>query len=179
MSEPQLGRIEPDTKDWTWVLQRPCPECGMAAGDNGRVPKIIGASLVEHREETRRRLFAALATLMEERGFDAISLADVAQAAGIGRTSVYNHVPDKESLLVEFVTYETERYLAGLKQALDGTTNPVEQLRIYVRHNLRVRPSFHMPQGLRGAVSPATQVQLGETAPRSPCGMWNDGRTRR
>lgn len=20
--------IEPDTKDWTWVLERPCPECG-------------------------------------------------------------------------------------------------------------------------------------------------------
>ena len=20
--------IIPDTKDWTWVLQRPCPECG-------------------------------------------------------------------------------------------------------------------------------------------------------
>ena len=25
--------IEPDTKDWTWVLVRPCPECGLAAGD--------------------------------------------------------------------------------------------------------------------------------------------------
>jgi hypothetical protein len=23
--------IEPDTKDWTWVLERPCPECGFAA----------------------------------------------------------------------------------------------------------------------------------------------------
>jgi hypothetical protein len=23
--------IEPDTKDWTWVLQRPCPECGYDA----------------------------------------------------------------------------------------------------------------------------------------------------
>jgi hypothetical protein len=23
--------IEPDTKDWTWVLQRPCPECGLDA----------------------------------------------------------------------------------------------------------------------------------------------------
>ena len=21
--------IVPDTKDWTWVLQRPCPECGL------------------------------------------------------------------------------------------------------------------------------------------------------
>jgi hypothetical protein len=26
-SEP----IEPDTKDWTWVLSRPCPECGFDA----------------------------------------------------------------------------------------------------------------------------------------------------
>lgn len=23
--------IEPDTKDWTWVLDRPCPECGYDA----------------------------------------------------------------------------------------------------------------------------------------------------
>ena len=27
--------IEPDDKDWTWVLQRPCPECGL---DSGSVP---------------------------------------------------------------------------------------------------------------------------------------------
>jgi DinB superfamily len=25
------GMIEPDTKDWTWVLHRPCPECGFDA----------------------------------------------------------------------------------------------------------------------------------------------------
>ena len=25
--------IEPDTKDWTWVLERPCPECGFVASD--------------------------------------------------------------------------------------------------------------------------------------------------
>lgn len=24
--------IEPDDKDWTWVLERPCPECGLDAG---------------------------------------------------------------------------------------------------------------------------------------------------
>jgi hypothetical protein len=25
--------IEPDTKDWTWVLERPCPECGYDSRD--------------------------------------------------------------------------------------------------------------------------------------------------
>jgi hypothetical protein len=24
-----LSEIEPDTKDWTWVLTRPCPDCGL------------------------------------------------------------------------------------------------------------------------------------------------------
>ena len=26
-------QIEPDTKDWTWVLEQPCPECGFVAAD--------------------------------------------------------------------------------------------------------------------------------------------------
>ena len=28
-----LPPVEPDTKDWTWVLARPCPECGFVAAD--------------------------------------------------------------------------------------------------------------------------------------------------
>ncbi len=30
---PRRVAIEPDTKDWTWVLDRPLPECGFVAGD--------------------------------------------------------------------------------------------------------------------------------------------------
>jgi len=35
--------IEPDTKDWTWVLERPCPECGFDAPGlhRARVPDAI------------------------------------------------------------------------------------------------------------------------------------------
>lgn len=34
---------EPDSKDWTWVLDRPCPECGLAAATVGAedVPAAI------------------------------------------------------------------------------------------------------------------------------------------
>ncbi|HET8613961.1 MAG TPA: DinB family protein [Actinomycetales bacterium] len=27
-----MSAIPPDTKDWTWVLTRPCPQCGVDAG---------------------------------------------------------------------------------------------------------------------------------------------------
>jgi hypothetical protein len=35
--------IEPDTKDWTWVLERPCPDCGFDASavSVADVPKLI------------------------------------------------------------------------------------------------------------------------------------------
>jgi hypothetical protein len=29
---PEPDPITPDTKDWTWVLEHPCPECGFDAG---------------------------------------------------------------------------------------------------------------------------------------------------
>jgi len=35
--------IEPDTKDWTWVLTRPCPECGLDTATFGHddIPAMI------------------------------------------------------------------------------------------------------------------------------------------
>ena len=35
--------IEPDTKDWTWVLERPCPECGFVSSDVEfeEIPQLI------------------------------------------------------------------------------------------------------------------------------------------
>lgn len=38
-----------DTKDWTWVLTRPCPECGFepAAVDPVALPALIGIALSE------------------------------------------------------------------------------------------------------------------------------------
>jgi hypothetical protein len=35
--------IEPDTKDWTWVLQRPCPECGL---DTSSFPRDEVAGMI-------------------------------------------------------------------------------------------------------------------------------------
>jgi len=128
------------------------------------MPKIIGASLHEHREQTRRRLFEALSTLMNERGFDAITLADIAAAAGVGRTAVYNHFPDKEALLLGFITHETEQYAAGLQASLDDIVDPVDQLRAYVRAQASLTRVYHVAPGpeLRSVLSRGAQQRVRE-----------------
>jgi hypothetical protein len=46
--------IEPDTKDWTWVLERPCPECGLAVGS---VPtEQLGAAVRDNAAAWQRLL---------------------------------------------------------------------------------------------------------------------------
>jgi len=51
--------IEPDTKDWTWVVERPCPECGYDARsvDRADIPAQIratAATVAAHAHETQR-----------------------------------------------------------------------------------------------------------------------------
>jgi AcrR family transcriptional regulator len=119
------------------------------------MPKILGGSLAEHRRRTRTALFAALSELMGERGFDAITLADIAARARIGRTAVYNHFPDKESLLLAFIEHETSAYVAALEASLDEVKDPVEQLRVYVREQLKLERTYHFAPGpdLREVIS--------------------------
>ncbi|HEU5076508.1 MAG TPA: TetR/AcrR family transcriptional regulator [Polyangiaceae bacterium] len=52
-------------------------------------------------ERTKRALFEALVELMIEKGYDAISVADVADRANVGRSTFYAHYADKEDLLQE------------------------------------------------------------------------------
>lgn len=126
------------------------------------MPKIRGASLAEHRAHTRTALFAALGQLMRERGFDAVTLADIAQRAGVGRTAVYNHFPDKESMLLGFMGDETDRYIARVRDAVDGIDDPVEQLRAYIREQLLLDRDYHLAPGpaLRDVLSAEARHRL-------------------
>lgn len=44
--------MEPDTKDWTWVLDRPCPECGLDTSTFERddVPAMLRANAAAWRD---------------------------------------------------------------------------------------------------------------------------------
>ncbi|MDD9205618.1 DinB family protein [Georgenia sp. 10Sc9-8] len=52
----EAGVIEPDTKDWTWVLERRCPECGVVAADESpaTVPARLADAVPRWQEVLRR-----------------------------------------------------------------------------------------------------------------------------
>ena len=66
---------------------------------------------MEHRDNTRQALFRSLSELMAEKGFESVSISDLAKHSGIRRTTIYNHFTDKEDILIGFVESEMSAYL--------------------------------------------------------------------
>ncbi|RYJ04643.1 MAG: TetR/AcrR family transcriptional regulator [Actinomycetales bacterium] len=126
------------------------------------MPKIIGSSLEEHRERTRVRVFEALTSLLAQRPFAAISMADLAAEAGVGRTALYNHFRDKDAVVVAFATDETRRYVNRLQHELEGVESPEDRMRTYVRHHLDTAEQMHFGLGpeLHATLSPEAFIEL-------------------
>jgi AcrR family transcriptional regulator len=53
------------------------------------------------KQQTRARISTAAALLFVERGFDAVSVAEVAEAAEVSKMTVFNYFPRKEELLLD------------------------------------------------------------------------------
>jgi AcrR family transcriptional regulator len=96
------------------------------------MPSIWGESLEEHRALVRQRLVAAFSELVAERGLERTTLAAVAERAGIARTAVYNHVRDKQELVVAHARVALDDAIARLTAELADARSPVEQLERYV-----------------------------------------------
>ena len=66
--------ITPDTKDWTWVLQRRCPECGYDAAATTRpaVPRLIRDNAAAWEAALRGRDPADLRTRPQEDRWSAV-----------------------------------------------------------------------------------------------------------
>ena len=111
------------------------------------VPRISGGSLQEHRELVQHRVFEAFAGLLAERSFEAVTMAALAERAGLTRTAIYHHFRDKEAVVVAFASHETARYVDRLRARLDETSDPVHRLRTYVRHHLAAGEEFHLGLG--------------------------------
>jgi AcrR family transcriptional regulator len=83
---------------------------------------------------TRQSLQEALFGLARERDLDEISVADIAERAGVNRSSFYQHYSDKDTLLadaIDAVAEEAGTDVAGLTEI---TPDPPALLVDYLRH---------------------------------------------
>ena len=78
--------------------------------------------------ETRSRIAETAARLFAARGYDDVTVMDVARAAEVAEKTVYNYFPTKESLALDRDDEELARLLALVRHRPDGVT-PAQAIR--------------------------------------------------
>jgi AcrR family transcriptional regulator len=91
--------VEEGAPEVAGPADEPAPES--VSAPRGR-RRLRGAGIRERRrQQTRGRIVDAAAELFAERGFDAVSVVEIAQRAGVVEKTVFNHFPVKEGLVFE------------------------------------------------------------------------------
>jgi AcrR family transcriptional regulator len=85
----------------------------------------------------REELTRTAARLFAERGYHGTSLADIAEALGIQKASLYHHIASKEDLLWEVARGGADSFHAALDAVPEDAASP-EKIRIALRGHLRV-----------------------------------------
>jgi AcrR family transcriptional regulator len=85
----------------------------------------------------REELTRIAARLFAERGYQGTSLADLAEALGVQKPSLYHHIASKEDLLWEVAWEGAEAFQAAL-DGVPAELPPTERIRLALRAHLGV-----------------------------------------
>jgi len=88
--------------------------------------------------ETRSRILALAGGLFAERGFDAVSVADIASTAGISTGLIYYHFKDKQTLYETAVREGVHLLEDAAVATLSSEGEPAERLQRFVASYMRL-----------------------------------------
>jgi AcrR family transcriptional regulator len=92
-------------------------------GHNKVVERGATLGLRERKKQETRQLIADTARrLFAEGGFDAVTVAEVARAANVSETTVFNYFPTKEDLVYSRLEAFEEELLAAIRERAPGET---------------------------------------------------------
>lgn len=121
------------------------------------------------REQTRARLIDAARTLMAERGFNEVGIAEITAAADLGTGTFYNYFSSREQLQAAVAEDSVEKVGDILDRDVSGLEDPAEAFASSLRHLVRHALSDRVWGGFlvqMGAAHPALVRILGPRARR-------------
>lgn len=142
----------------------------------GSAPRL---SRAEKKQHTRDRILAATLTLLADgRGLDSLGLREVARAADLAPTSLYNHFPDMDALGLALVERTCDQLRHAMRDgraaliggnAADAIRNMIERFISYLDHHepefrLLVRQRLGASQAYRRRIHRALQLLVEELA---------------
>lgn len=94
------------------------------------------------RTNTKAELLNHARRLFARRGYEGVSMRDIAGSVGVRQSAIYNHFASKQVLLVELMVSHMERLLEAMRSVVEPTEDPTKRLEAFTRFHV----TYHIDQ---------------------------------
>jgi TetR/AcrR family transcriptional regulator, transcriptional repressor for nem operon len=124
---------------------------------------------------TRSRIVNAAADLIYARGVDRTSLDDVMVESGVSKSQLYHYFADKDALVLEVITLQTERVLNAQQPHLDAMDS-LKALRMWGDAIIKLNARAHAKGCPLGSLASelANDSEAARTRLAASFAMWSD-----
>lgn len=98
-------------------------------------------------EQTKARIIEKSANLFNQRGYAAVSIADIMQATGLKKGGIYNHFQSKEELALAAFDYAVDLVTQKVWNAVKQEQNAIARLKALVKVHLDYIDNPPLPGG--------------------------------
>ena len=92
------------------------------------MPRLWDDTIQAHRAAVRDAILDTTAALVAANGLLSVTMSQIAEAAGIGRATLYKYFPDVEAILVAWHERQIAAHLAQLAELRDQAGDPGQRL---------------------------------------------------
>lgn len=99
------------------------------------------------KKETRKEeIVRVAARLFKQKGYNSVTMRDLAKAMDIKAASLYNHIASKQGILQEIIIEIAEDFTRGMTIVLEQNVSSVDKLKALIE--LHVKIALENPEGL-------------------------------
>jgi len=103
-----------------------------------RRTNIARTKQVEQRQQRTQQILQVSAQLIQEKGFQGMTLQDVAEKLDFTKAALYYYVHDKQDVLFRIFMQTLEMALEAVKKIVEGELSPPEKLRAFIDHQVHM-----------------------------------------
>ncbi|MCH2490512.1 MAG: TetR/AcrR family transcriptional regulator [Flavobacteriales bacterium] len=90
----------------------------------------------------KQEIVATASKLFKEKGYNAVSMRDIAQAMGIKAASLYNHISGKQEILSTLILEVAIEFTNGMQTVLAEESSPVQQIERIIEMHIDITVNY-------------------------------------
>ena len=83
-------------------------------------------------------IIAVASSLFKEKGYNAVSMRDIAQEMGIKAASLYNHISGKQEILSTLVLFLAREFTKGMQSVLTSEGTPLDKIKAVIEMHIDI-----------------------------------------